>query len=383
MKNTKLSNDYPRFCQICKRLFPTGKAMGGHMRSHLALAKLPSSRHRPTATPPPQPAQLRRPDPVTLVPSSSSNNSSTSLSIINFVPPFSPDRGHSSDGYSPTGGHMTRRRSKRKRRQIQSTSSTEARSEEEEVAMCLLTLSRDPQLLDLVWKDKDKNKNQDAFAAADDNNMEASQRKGKAPIADYHDDDESCCGQYRCETCNKGFQSYQALGGHRASHNKSSSAAKSLADDGGEDEEEEEGGGGGDCDDDDDDEDYQEEEEEDQDLEVVAMNISNGVTGGGGGSGAGQAVRRQFPCSFCGKVFDSGQALGGHKKIHMSYHHHPPPPPAVTRCSTSTSTATTVDELRVPQLVFPPGGRLMIDLNSSPLDDDESDEVYQPPRVQL
>jgi hypothetical protein len=79
-------------------------------------------------------------------------------------------------------------------------------------------------------------------------------------------------GKFKCETCKKGFRSYQALGGHRASHKKIK---------------------------------IHEEHEE------------------GNGSGCGEDNRsvgkRIFKCPFCEKVFDSGQALGGHKKVHFSY----------------------------------------------------------------
>ncbi|KAL1564749.1 zinc finger protein ZAT10-like [Salvia divinorum] len=72
---------------------------------------------------------------------------------------------------------------------------------------------------------------------------------------------------YKCSVCNKAFGSYQALGGHKASHRKLN-------------------GGGGD---------------HDHSASPVA------ASGGGG---------RTHECSICHRSFPTGQALGGHKRRH-------------------------------------------------------------------
>lgn len=75
---------------------------------------------------------------------------------------------------------------------------------------------------------------------------------------------------HRCTVCNKAFPSYQALGGHKASHRKSSSEATTAT--------------------------------------AVNDNVSvstSTVTGG-----------RVHECSICHKTFPTGQALGGHKRCH-------------------------------------------------------------------
>ncbi|XP_047952117.1 zinc finger protein ZAT10-like [Salvia hispanica] len=72
---------------------------------------------------------------------------------------------------------------------------------------------------------------------------------------------------YKCSVCNKAFGSYQALGGHKASHRKLS-------------------GGGGD---------------HDHSASAVAA-----PSGGG----------RTHECSICHRSFPTGQALGGHKRRH-------------------------------------------------------------------
>ncbi|XP_020238567.1 zinc finger protein ZAT10 [Cajanus cajan] len=75
---------------------------------------------------------------------------------------------------------------------------------------------------------------------------------------------------HSCTVCNKAFPSYQALGGHKASHRKSSSEPTATA--------------------------------------AAAANdgVSASTTGGG----------RMHECSICHKAFPTGQALGGHKRCH-------------------------------------------------------------------
>lgn len=80
---------------------------------------------------------------------------------------------------------------------------------------------------------------------------------------------------YKCSVCNKAFSSYQALGGHKASHRK--------------------GSGGG--------EDHQ-------------STSSTTTTSATTAAGAANATGKSHECSICHKTFPSGQALGGHKRCH-------------------------------------------------------------------
>ncbi|KAI3767499.1 hypothetical protein L2E82_17657 [Cichorium intybus] len=78
---------------------------------------------------------------------------------------------------------------------------------------------------------------------------------------------------YKCWMCFKTFDSYQALGGHRASHRKNNNA------------------GGGDV----------------MEHSSVTTTSTTTTTSGGG---------KSHECSICHKCFPTGQALGGHKRCH-------------------------------------------------------------------
>ncbi|XP_025980300.1 zinc finger protein ZAT8 [Glycine max] len=69
-------------------------------------------------------------------------------------------------------------------------------------------------------------------------------------------------GDFKCKTCNRKFQSFQALGGHRASHKK---------------------------------------------LKLMASNLS-----------CSTVTQKMHQCPICGIEFGIGQALGGHMRKHRA-----------------------------------------------------------------
>ncbi|XP_042006048.1 zinc finger protein ZAT10-like [Salvia splendens] len=71
---------------------------------------------------------------------------------------------------------------------------------------------------------------------------------------------------YKCSVCGRAFHSYQALGGHKASHRAKAPAA----------------------------------------AEEINSSAAAGLSPSG----------RRHECSVCHKIFPSGQALGGHKRRH-------------------------------------------------------------------
>ncbi|CAL5207150.1 unnamed protein product [Lathyrus oleraceus] len=72
--------------------------------------------------------------------------------------------------------------------------------------------------------------------------------------------------EFECATCNRKFSSFQALGGHRASHNKPKTDATKLK------------------------------------LQVQNLSLLN--------------KSKMHACYICGKEFSLGQALGGHMRRH-------------------------------------------------------------------
>ncbi|XP_006663123.1 zinc finger protein ZAT8-like [Oryza brachyantha] len=80
-------------------------------------------------------------------------------------------------------------------------------------------------------------------------------------------------GEFQCRTCGRRFSTFQALGGHRTSHKRPRVRADGLE---------------------------------------LLLGARPGKAGGGGRASS-PVVHR---CDMCGKVFSTGQALGGHMRRH-------------------------------------------------------------------
>lgn len=129
---------------------------------------------------------------------------------------------------------------------------------EEHVAHCLIMLSRDK------WEKEEREYLQEQEQQQEeDDGVDICEDSGVAKMMKNN----KYRGKYRCEACNKLFRSYQALGGHRASHKKIKAAA---------------------------------------------------VEKNGGSKASTAAVEAKIhQCPFCDRNFSSGQALGGHKRSHF------------------------------------------------------------------
>ncbi|KAJ1291690.1 hypothetical protein BS78_02G335400 [Paspalum vaginatum] len=86
---------------------------------------------------------------------------------------------------------------------------------------------------------------------------------------------------FRCPICGKAFASYQALGGHKASHRKPTAAAAPC--------------------------DGAEVEFNHRESAEASLSSASGRSGGGSG---------RHVCTLCRREFPTGQALGGHKRFH-------------------------------------------------------------------
>ncbi|KAL3743283.1 hypothetical protein ACJRO7_018566 [Eucalyptus globulus] len=292
-------------CKLCFRTFANGRALGGHMKAHLASLKI----HRTHVA-----------ESITSYPSSSSpeeeeeeeeesrgdqeieeksliyglrENPRRSVKCADPEFSFSGGSGFAvvQDRESETESrNPTRRRSKRTRRKLggcddnaedekqrkqklkpsqpsspaepEPVSSVSDTSPEEDVAMCLMLLSRDK------WRRKRRD--------GDDHDREEVEEGQKGNLMG----NEAERKHHQCEVCKKVFRSSQALGGHRVIHRKSVGLMG--------------------CD-----KKRQEDERERRDggwsKEMVMA----------------RKKERVYECPFCGRVFGNGQALGGHKRSHM------------------------------------------------------------------
>lgn len=127
---------------------------------------------------------------------------------------------------------------------------------EEDVAFCLMMLSRDK------WKTQKDQQQEEEQHDETEISLEESYESRELKKNQLRK------GRYKCDTCDKVFRSYQALGGHRASHKK------------------------------------------------IKMNIK--VDHEAEFEGEKMVEKKIHECPVCLRVFASGQALGGHKRTHVN-----------------------------------------------------------------
>ncbi|CAK8563227.1 unnamed protein product [Lathyrus sativus] len=105
-------------------------------------------------------------------------------------------------------------------------------------------------------------------------------------------------GKFECTTCNKIFHSYQALGGHRASHKKNKGCFASKIDNNIENSIE-----------------FENDLSREPTTESKIVKISHSHNNNE--HAQNMKIKGHHECPICFKVFQSGQALGGHKRSHM------------------------------------------------------------------
>ncbi|KAG5042157.1 hypothetical protein GLYMA_03G033600v4 [Glycine max] len=364
-------------CKLCLRSFANGRALGGHMRSHMMNLPVP-----------PKQSELV-PIQLSFEAESSPSQSSSSFYGLrenpkkNFRfadPEFSFAAAETSsvilqdrESETESSRNPTRRRSKRAWQQLggdsggggvsdesekkmmkvfdavnknnnESASSVSDTTTEEAVAFCLMMLSRDK------WKENNKllydNKVEIAEYNDDYDDEEDEDEEEEEDEEIYESEEElksvkksnKVRGRYKCETCEKVFRSYQALGGHRASHKKIKL---------------------NNC------ENKNKNNNNNNDDEAEQLEVQHVVV----------VEKKIHECPVCFRVFASGQALGGHKRTHVIG--------SSTAAATTTATAITTVSVRnsvatvsvrttsTARVV----GDSLIDLNlPAPMDDDEEEE---------
>ncbi|XP_028798939.1 zinc finger protein ZAT9-like [Neltuma alba] len=318
-------------CKLCLRNFSNGRALGGHMRSHMVNLPVPPKLEEP---PPPPLVQLSFE--AESAPSSSSSSSSEeeeeeddkalcyglrenpkrSFRLVD--PDFSfPVQSASvvlqdRESETESSKNPTRTRSKRacnnqfhhhqkkmkpsndhhhnhhhphnKNNKTESSwvepepvSSISDATTEEDVAFCLMMLSRDKwKRQEEKYEEEEDEEQEEEDEEEEEEDDEEDDDDGERSVEDSDEFYEemkssktrSVRGKYKCETCNKVFRSYQALGGHRASHKK----IKPVI-----------------C-----------------EPEIEQGNVPMA------------AEKKIHECPVCFRVFASGQALGGHKRTHVT-----------------------------------------------------------------
>lgn len=147
--------------------------------------------------------------------------------------------------------HWAKGNKRSKRPRFDSDDNNNPPSEEEYLALCLIMLAQ-----------SDNNNNTERRRFTESSSPQPPPPSNPNPA--------NAKLSHRCTVCNKAFSSYQALGGHKASHRKSSSESTA----------------------------------------VVSADNTSTSSAAAGGSG------RMHECSICHKAFPTGQALGGHKRCH-------------------------------------------------------------------
>ncbi|KAF2545717.1 hypothetical protein F2Q70_00023678 [Brassica cretica] len=183
------------------------------------------------------------------------------------------------------------------------TLKTAADEEDQDMANCLILLAQGhytPQ----QQPQQTSNNNNNAYRSSSRRFLETSNGTTSGGRAGYY--------VYQCKTCDRTFPSFQALGGHRASHKKPKAAAGLHSD---------------------------------HDLkksiynDAVSLHLNNVPTATPNNNSSHRSLvvygkasnNKVHECGICGAEFTSGQALGGHMRRHRG---------AVVASAASASTAT-------------------------------------------
>ncbi|KAJ6308732.1 hypothetical protein OIU76_018336 [Salix suchowensis] len=287
-------------CRLCVRAFPNGRALGGHMKAHLAATRhqLGLDRNESSSSSYSSSAgeeEVQEEQGIIKTKEAADEkslayglreNPKKSCRLADPEFSFAVDTGSVvvQDRESETESrNPTRRRSKRIRKScgfgesqkqdfevkkvvdfknpswVESSAAAEPEpvssvsdtSPEEDVARCLMMFSRD------VWMRNDEEEDQEQGGKDGEKSVDMLEEAEEIKVNKIR-------GKFRCEKCMKLFRSSRALGGHKRICSLNAAEARTIA------------------------------------------------------AAGGDANDRIFQCPYCFKVFGSGQALGGHKRSHLT-----------------------------------------------------------------
>ncbi|KAF8050155.1 hypothetical protein N665_2036s0006 [Sinapis alba] len=250
-----------RTCQVCKKSFPNGRALGGHMRSHTRTLSASKGSTVPSLKTPTKLGANIRPNETVLM-------RSVHTSEVGPEPHLKREEGR-------------QQRTCKRKIVVDSDECQSSLTADEEAALCLVAMSKGERpansqnwnAIDRLLStpnEKEEYTRKYIDIDSDDDDDKEDKYKFVENEDEDHDDDETylvekekqCKKKFTCDICGKVLQTYQALGGHRTSHRTKR-------------------------------------------LKICDKN--------------GQPMVRHYKCEVCGRVFGSGQALGGHKKVHYLF----------------------------------------------------------------
>nr|XP_012575386.1 zinc finger protein ZAT4 [Cicer arietinum] len=251
-----------RDCGICGKFFSSGKAIGGHMKSHLVILPIPPKpetmnqaldNSADLTQPPIQPTSS-----LTSLPEKKQTHDFRSMKRNFFT--FSANSNRENE-FVFIPKIPTRKRSKycSKLNAVDNTKTQleQTKSILDPVALVIaeiLSTIKSKERNKQIINETNKMKAKDSAGSNDDSLVQAHSR-----------------ARFICDMCGKMFGSYQALGGHKANHKKTKNPSQ-------------EGG-------------YSDDEKSDNNGDFTDQKL--------------------FQCPYCYRAFKSAKAVGGHKKVHF------------------------------------------------------------------